>query len=205
MKTRIQIALAALAALFLAWALGLLLAPEASHALISRGPYDPVSARMLGAMFLAWALLAAMAMRDPRGDRLRPLAWGTLVVVAVALYLMLGSHGMPPRDTNVVSLVAAVAAAAFLIYAELTAGRGGGPARHPHRPAAGTVEAPRRGGRRGGRSAAPAPGPGAKKAKETKKKVKKKVKKKTAGGTPAATGRGKTAAKKGPKKKKKPA
>lgn len=112
-------ALLGAAILFLAWGLGLVLAPEPSHGLISRGPYDPVPARMLGAMFLAWALTALLAARSPVRDLVRAVAAGTLIVALVAAYLMFIGRGMPVRDTNLVSLVAALAAAGLLIYLEV--------------------------------------------------------------------------------------
>lgn len=115
MKTRVRIALALASILFLAWGLGLVFYPEASHKLISRGAYDSVTVRMLGGSFLGWVVICLVAIYTPGQEIIRAISLATLIISIVTIVLMFVIHSMPVQDTTIISLVVAIGSAIYLL------------------------------------------------------------------------------------------
>ena len=65
MESQIRFTLLIAAALYMGWGLSLVLAPGASHGLISNGPYDPVTTAMFGAAMIGMMIMFVIAAYDP--------------------------------------------------------------------------------------------------------------------------------------------
>jgi hypothetical protein len=118
MKTRIQATLLVAAALYMAWGLGLLLAPGTSHGLVSTGPYDSATTAMFGAALLGMMVTFVIAAYDPEKEIVRASAAGLAFVGFTAAYLLFIAKTMPLSASTFLSLVVDLGAAAILFLFE---------------------------------------------------------------------------------------
>lgn len=118
MESQIRFTLLVAAALHMGWGLALVLAPAASHNLISNGPYDPVTTAMLGATLIAVMVMLAIAAYDPEREIVRASAAALAVVGFTAAYLIFIAKEMPLAPITLVSLVVDLAAAGVLFLTE---------------------------------------------------------------------------------------
>jgi hypothetical protein len=130
-KIRIQVALLLGAILYASWGLGLLLASEASHALISRSAFDGVTANMFGASLLALVVIFLVAAREPVGVLVRASAVSMLIIGAMAAALMFLVKIMPVNPTNIISIVVDFGVCGFLLFAEIWRPASSGSAENP--------------------------------------------------------------------------
>lgn len=118
MESTIRFTLLVSAALYMVWGLTLILAPNATHALISAGPYDPVTTAMFGAAMIGMMTMFVIAAYDPEREIVRAAATGLVVVGFTAAYLIFIAKGMPLSGYTVLSLVVDLGAAAILFLTE---------------------------------------------------------------------------------------
>jgi len=121
MESQIRFTLLIAAALYMAWGLALLLAPQMSHSLISTGPFDPVTTAMFGAAMVSMVIMFVIAAYDPEREIVRAAAAGLAVVGFTAAFLIFVGKVMPMRPITVMSLLVDLGAsvALFLMEARL--------------------------------------------------------------------------------------
>jgi len=118
MESQIRFTLLVAAALYMAWGLSLVLAPQMSHDLISHGPYDPATTAMFGAAMIGMMIMFVIAAYDPEREIVRALAAGLAVVGFTAAYLIFIAKAMPLRPITVISLLVDLAACGVLFLLE---------------------------------------------------------------------------------------
>lgn len=118
MESTIRFTLLVSAALYMAWGLSLVLAPEMAHSIISTGPYDPVTTAMFGAAMVGMMTMFVIAAYDPEREIVRAAAAGLTVVGFTAAYLIFLAKGMPLRPLTMLSLLVDLGAAAILFLSE---------------------------------------------------------------------------------------
>jgi quinol-cytochrome oxidoreductase complex cytochrome b subunit len=118
MQSQIRFTLVIAAALYMGWGLALLLAPEMSHSLVSKGPYDPVTTAMFGAAMVGMMIMFVIAAYDPEREIVRAAAAGLAVVGFTAAYLIFIAKVMPLRPITVISLLVDLGACAVLFLTE---------------------------------------------------------------------------------------
>ncbi|MEK7758998.1 MAG: hypothetical protein AAB304_05285, partial [Pseudomonadota bacterium] len=106
------------AALYMGWGLSLVMAPEASHSLISNGPYDPVTTAMFGAAMIGMMIMFVIAAYDPEREIVRAAAAGLAVVGFTSAYLIFIAKAMPLAPITVISLLVDLGACAVLFLTE---------------------------------------------------------------------------------------
>ncbi|MCK7497299.1 MAG: hypothetical protein MZW92_45705 [Comamonadaceae bacterium] len=114
MESLIRFTLIVVAALYLGWALSLILAPEVTQALISSGPHDPVSTAMFGAAMIGMMFMFVIAAYDPERGIVRASAAALAVVGFTAAYLMFVPRAMPLSLITVFSLLVDLGACGVL-------------------------------------------------------------------------------------------
>lgn len=121
MESLIRFTLVVAAALYLGWGLSLILAPEITQALISKGPHDPVTTAMFGAAMLGMMIMFVIAAYDPEREIVRASAAALAVVGLTAGYLMFVPRVMPLSLVTLFSLLVNLGACGvlFLIEARL--------------------------------------------------------------------------------------
>jgi hypothetical protein len=115
MRTHIQVALAVAALLYLSWALGLLVAPGAVHAVVSTAPANPVTSAMFGAGAFAFAIVFLIAAHHPVRETLHAAVAGLLLFGFVGGYQMFLGGAMPRNVSTVSSFVINAVIAAYLL------------------------------------------------------------------------------------------
>lgn len=118
MESQIRFTLLIAAALYMGWGLSLMLAPAASHSLISNGPYDPVTTAMFGAAMIGMMIMFAIAAYDPEREIVRAAAAGLAVVGFTSAYLIFIAKAMPLSPLTVISLLVDLGACAVLFLTE---------------------------------------------------------------------------------------
>jgi len=118
MESQIRFTLLIAAALYMGWGLSLVLAPEASHSLISIGPYDPVTTAMFGAAMIGMMIMFVIAAYDPEREIVRAAAAGLVVVGFTSAYLIFIAKAMPLSPLTVISLLVDLGACAVLFLTE---------------------------------------------------------------------------------------
>lgn len=118
MESQIRFTLLIAAALYMGWGLALVLAPQASHSLISIGPYDPVTTAMFGATLIGMMVMFVIAAYDPEREIVRASAAGLAVVGFTAAYLTFIADAMPLTPITVISLLVDLGACAVLFLME---------------------------------------------------------------------------------------
>lgn len=118
MKTQIQITLLIVAALYMGWGLTLILAPGASHGLLSLGPYDAVTTAMFGAALLGLMATFVIAAYDPEKEIVRASAVGLAFVGFTAAYLVFIAKSMPLSVYTVGSVVVDLVCCGVLFLSE---------------------------------------------------------------------------------------
>lgn len=118
MESQIRFTLLIATALYMGWGLSLMLAPEASHGLISNGPYDPVTTAMFGAAMIGMMIMFAIAAYDPEREIVRAAAAGLAVVGFTSAYLIFIAKAMPLGTLTMFSLVVDLGACAVLFLTE---------------------------------------------------------------------------------------
>jgi hypothetical protein len=115
MKTHVQLALVIVMILYLLWGLGLLVAPELAHALLSTGPYDATSTALFTAGLFAFVLVFMVAAHEPTRELVHVSATGLLFFGLTAAYLMFVNNSMPQHPGTVFSLIINLGAAGYLL------------------------------------------------------------------------------------------
>lgn len=115
MKSHVQGALMIVMSLYLLWGMGVLVAPEAAHGLLSSSHYDPASFSMLGAALFSFATLFMIAAHAPERGTVHAAAVGLVFLGFTAAYLMFIAKTMPASPVTVVSLAINVGAATYLL------------------------------------------------------------------------------------------
>jgi hypothetical protein len=118
MESQIRFTLLIAAALYMGWGLSLVLAPEASHSLISHGPYDPVTTAMFGAAMIGMMIMFVIAAYDPEREIVRAAAAGLAVVGFTSAYLIFIAKAMPLAPITVISLLVDMGACVVLFLTE---------------------------------------------------------------------------------------
>ena len=118
MKTQLQLTLLIAAALYLAWGLGLMLAPTVTQSMISSGTHDPTVTALLGASFLGLMVSLLIAARNPVKEIVRAVAASMTLVGFTGAYFMFAAHTMPLSGLTVASLLVDLGAAAILFLIE---------------------------------------------------------------------------------------
>lgn len=118
MRSQIRFTLLIAAALYMGWGLSLVLAPGASHSLISNGPYDPVTTAMFGAAMIGMMIMFVIAAYDPEREIVRAAAAGLAVVGFTSAYLIFIAKAMPLAPITVISLLVDLGACAMLFLTE---------------------------------------------------------------------------------------
>jgi peptidoglycan/LPS O-acetylase OafA/YrhL len=118
MESQIRFTLLIAAALYMGWGLALILAPVASHNLISVGPYDPVTTAMLGATLIGMMVMFVIAAYDPEREVVRASAAGLAIVGFTAAYLAFIAKAMPITPITVISLLVDLCAGIVLFLTE---------------------------------------------------------------------------------------
>lgn len=118
MKTQIQVTLLIVAALYMGWGLTLILAPGASHGLLSLGPYDSVTTAMFGAALLGLMATFVIAAYDPEKEIVRASAVGLAFVGFTAAYLVFIAKTMPLSIYTVGSLAIDLVCCGVLFLSE---------------------------------------------------------------------------------------
>lgn len=118
MESQIRFTLLVAAALYMGWGLSLVLAPGASHGLISVGPYDPVTTAMFGAAMIGMMIMFVIAAYDPEREIVRAAAAGLAVVGFTSAYLIFIAKVMPLSPITVISLLVDLGACAVLFLTE---------------------------------------------------------------------------------------
>ncbi len=118
MESQIRFTLLLSAALYMAWGLALVLAPEASHRLISTGAYDPVTTAMFGATVIGVMVMFVIAAYDPEREIVRASAAALAVVGFTAAYLVFIAKLMPLSPVTVISLLVDLGACGMLFLTE---------------------------------------------------------------------------------------
>lgn len=118
MKTQLQLTLLLAAALFLAWGLALMLAPQVTHNLISSGSFDKVTSAMLGATFLGLMVTLLIAARDPAKEVVRASAATMTLIGFTAAYFMFLDNAMPLSVLTAASLFVDLACAVVMFLIE---------------------------------------------------------------------------------------
>ena len=118
MKSQLRFTLLIAAALYMGWGLSLVLAPGASHSLISSGPYDPVTTAMFGAAMIGMMIMFVIAAYDPEREIVRAAAAGLAVVGFTSAYLIFIAKAMPLAPITVISLLVDLGACAMLFLTE---------------------------------------------------------------------------------------
>jgi hypothetical protein len=118
MESMIRSTLLVSAALYMGWGMVLVLAPQQAHAIISVGPYDPVTTAMFGAAMIGMMVMFVIAAYDPEREIVRAAAAGMTVVGFTAAYLIFIAKGMPLSAYTVLSLIVDLGAAAILFLTE---------------------------------------------------------------------------------------
>jgi hypothetical protein len=118
MKTQIQFTLLVAAVLYMGWGLTLLLAPMASHKLISAGPYDPVVTAMFGVALIAFTLTFLIAARDPVKEIVRASSAAMLLIGFTAAFFIFINKSMPLSFVTVATLLIDLAAGVVLFLSE---------------------------------------------------------------------------------------
>lgn len=114
MESLIRFTLVVAAALYLGWGLALILAPQVTHAVISGGPFDPVTTTLFGAGLIGMTIVFVIAAYDPEREIVRASAAALAVVALAALYLMFLPGGMPWSAVTGFSLLVNLGAAFVL-------------------------------------------------------------------------------------------
>ena len=118
MESQIRFTVLIAAALYMGWGLSLVLAPGASHSLISNGPYDPVTTAMFGAAMIGMMIMFVIAAYDPEREIVRAAAAGLAVVGFTSAYLIFIAKAMPLAPITVISLLVDLGACAVLFLTE---------------------------------------------------------------------------------------
>jgi hypothetical protein len=118
MESQIRFTLLIAAALYMGWGLSLMLAPGASHGLISNGPYDPVTTAMFGAAMIGMMIMFVIAAYDPEREIVRAAAAGLAVVGFTSAYLIFIAKVMPLAPVTVISLLVDLGACGVLFLTE---------------------------------------------------------------------------------------
>ena len=118
MESQIRFTLLIAAALYMGWGLSLVLAPGASHGLISNGPYDPVTTAMFGAAMIGMMIMFVIAAYDPEREIVRAAAAGLAVVGFTSAYLIFLAKAMPLTPITVISLLVDLGACAVDLFRE---------------------------------------------------------------------------------------
>jgi hypothetical protein len=118
MESQIRFTLLIAAALYMGWGLSLMLAPGASHGLISNGPYDPVTTAMFGAAMIGMMIMFVIAAYDPEREIVRAAAAGLAVVGFTSAYLIFIAKVMPLAPITVISLLVDLGACGVLFLSE---------------------------------------------------------------------------------------
>lgn len=118
MESLVRFTLIVAAALYLGWGLSLILAPEVTQALISRGPYDPAVTALFGAAMLGIMMQFVIAAYEPERGIVRAAAAALAVIGLVAAWLMFGAGILPVSLVTVFSVLVDLGACAVLFLAE---------------------------------------------------------------------------------------
>ncbi len=118
MKTQMRVILLVAAALYMAWGLALLLAPDVAQGLISNGVYDPSMTAMFGAALLGMMVTFVIAAYDPEKEIVRASAVGMAFVGFTAAFLIFIGKSMPLSSVTVISLVVDLGACGMLFLTE---------------------------------------------------------------------------------------
>lgn len=118
MESQIRFTLLVAAALYMGWGLSLVLAPGASHVLISVGPYDPVTTAMFGAAMIGMMIMFVIAAYDPEREIVRAAAAGLAVVGFTSAYLIFIAKAMPLGPFTAISLLVDLGACVILFLAQ---------------------------------------------------------------------------------------
>lgn len=117
MKAQVQVALVLAAVLYLLWGLGMLVAPDRTHALLTTGPYDVATTALLGASLIGFAALFLMAAREPVRPLVRACAVALLFLGVTAGYQMFFSRSIHQAPAVATSLILDLGLAFFLMVA----------------------------------------------------------------------------------------
>jgi len=115
MKNHVQIALVIVAVMYLGWGVGLLVAPETMHPLLSTWRYDPTVTAMFGAGLFAFVMVFLIAAQNPSQEMVHASVSGLLFFGFVGLYQMFVAKGMPQNTMTVISMVINLAAAIYML------------------------------------------------------------------------------------------
>jgi drug/metabolite transporter (DMT)-like permease len=114
-KTQVQVALVIAALLYLAWGLGMLLAPELAHQMLSTAPQNPATAAMFTAALFAFAVVFFIGAHEPAHEVVHAAAAGLLFFGVAAAYQMFAAKTMIASPATVASLIINLGAAFFLL------------------------------------------------------------------------------------------
>lgn len=118
MKTQLQLTLLIAAALYLAWGLGLMLAPTVTQSMISVGTHDPAVTALLAASFLGLMISLLIAARNPVKELVRAVAVSMALIGFTGAYFMFAAKAMPLSGLTLMSLLVDLGAAAVLFLIE---------------------------------------------------------------------------------------
>lgn len=105
MKAQVQVALVLAAVLYCAWGLGLLVAPDRAHALLSAGPHDVATTALFGASLFGFAALFVIAAREPTRPLVRACALSMLflgLMVGYQMFFLRSIHQAPAMATSLI-------------------------------------------------------------------------------------------------------
>jgi len=117
MKAQTQVALLLAAMLYLAWGIGLWVAPQQSHALLTGGFYSAGVGALFGAALMALAVLFVLAAAHVLRPLVHAAATALLLVGLTAAYHMFMVHSVMQGPATVISLLLNLGIGLFLLIA----------------------------------------------------------------------------------------
>ena len=117
MKAQTQVALLLAAMLYLAWGIGLWVAPQQSHALLTGGFYSAGVGALFGAALMALAVLFVLAAAHVLRPLVHAAAAALLLVGLTAAYQMFMLHSVMQGPATVISLLLNLGIGLFLLIA----------------------------------------------------------------------------------------
>jgi len=115
MKAQVQVALTIAAVLYGVWGIGLLLAPDRAHALLTAGPHDVATTALFGASLLGFAALFAITAREPMRPLVHACALSMLFLGLMVGYQMFFLRSMHQAPVTATSLIVDLGLAFYLL------------------------------------------------------------------------------------------
>ncbi len=115
MRSEAQFALVIAAFLYLAWGLGVLVAPQATGALLSNEPFNATMTALFGAALFAFSTLFLIGAHDPSREIVHASAVALTLIATVEGYQIWGNRSMPQSPATVFSFIINLGVAAYLL------------------------------------------------------------------------------------------